>query len=64
MNAAELDASLRSLLNEEDFTSMMKECRREWEKNKPNRSHIKTLLKKTSATDGKSWNEWTKKGSP
>ena len=33
-------------MNEEDYSNMMKECRKEWEKNKPNRNHIKTLLKK------------------
>ena len=47
VNAAEIDASLRSLLNEENYTNMMKECSRELQKSKPNRSHIKTLLKKT-----------------
>ena len=58
------NGTLRELLEDADYTRMMRECRKECTKNSPSRSHVKTLLKKTFPNRRREISRMNKEGMP
>ena len=56
--------TLRELLEDADYTRMMRECRKECTKNSPSRSHVKTLMKKTFPNRRREISRMNKEGMP